>query len=112
MSQRLKRNGTFLAFILDKNTKQNQVKKITECLSTDQVLVLCEVLHNILHGILSLGRKEIATLKRTKATLRKIVDKKTSVSQKRKLLQTHSLLILKVISKFRANILARLKCSR
>ena len=99
MSRRLERNTKFLHFVLDKAIKEKQVKRLVTILCDDQIFVLCEILHNIIHGVIPIKPAEVRILKKHKAAIRKILNKKTKVAQKKALIRRHLTTILKVLRK-------------
>ena len=83
MSARLKRNLDFLR-VLQKANKQ-QRKAILGTGNKDLILCLCEVIDNVLAGTVKLSIKQKKELSKYKTILRQLIDKKVTISKKRKL---------------------------
>lgn len=83
MSARLKRNFDFLRVLKIANKKQR--KAILDSGSKDLILCLCEVIDNVLSGTVKLSTKQKKDLSKYKNILRQLIDKKVTITKKRKL---------------------------
>ena len=84
MSQRIRKNITFLQLLL--STHRPQKKALLNTISTDQVKAIGEIALNILHGVIPLTAKQKKLLSRYKDTIRVIGHKKKSQRRKKTVL--------------------------
>ncbi|KAJ8029815.1 hypothetical protein HOLleu_29309 [Holothuria leucospilota] len=82
MSRRVTEQAPFL-HVLTRGTTQ-QRSALLKRIHNDLVICLCECALNILKGNVKLTPSEKLNLQRHRAKLRKLVDRKVSLSQKRK----------------------------
>ena len=86
MSNRIKKHAALLRHI--STAKPNRVKAIIKTADKDEINVLCECALNVLKGVVSLNTQQRQRLRKHKNRLRTLVDKKSSVTKKKQLLQT------------------------
>ena len=86
MSHRLKKNANIL--MLMKNASKKTNNDIIKKADKELVNTLCECSLNVLNGNIKLTPTQKKRLHRHCATLRCLVDKKTSLNKKKKALQT------------------------
>lgn len=80
MSQRIKKNISFLQLLL--NTHKSQKKALLDTISTEQLKTIGEIALNILHGVLPLSANQKKALSRYRNAIRLIGQK--GASQRRK----------------------------
>ena len=84
MSQRLKNNIALLHLLA--NCKKEQRDAILKTLARDQILAICECVHNILEGTVPIDNKTIKNLRRKREQLAKIRNKKVPLRQRKQLI--------------------------
>lgn len=84
-TDRLERNLDFLKLLTKVKPKQRQA--IIKTSDRDLVLCLCECVLNLLEGNLKITPSQLEKLKRYKNPLRTLVDNKTSIKEKRNILE-------------------------
>ncbi len=87
MSKRLAKNIDYLRVLCKSNKRQRD--GILKGADKELVYTICECIDNCLNGNVKLTGNQVAKLKRKKAVLRRLRDKKVSVTQKKKLLVQH-----------------------
>ena len=85
MSQRLSTNKNFLALLL--NTDKVQSKALLYTLTSDQVLTLCEIAHNLVS--IPLPPQTTKLILKRKGLLNKLSDKKGSWKAKRSIIENN-----------------------
>lgn len=88
MSARVKRNLSLLKQMLDSSPSQR--KNIIKDASEDFILTLCEIAINVLKGRMPLNSKQYQKLKKKKAEIRLIANKRICLSKKKKKLLNQS----------------------
>ena len=104
MSQKLKRSKSFLTLLLD--TKLPQARALLNTVTDLQVEAVVEFVYNLMN-IASLS-KDRAALKQ-KAFLKKLVNKRTKLNQKKRLVIKHRVQLLKTLVHFKKALLNILK---
>ena len=84
MSAVIKRQFNVLRVLKQATPKLRRA--IVENSTSDLILALCEIIHNVLSGTVKLTSAERKSLKRHQALLRKIADKSIPIKKKRALL--------------------------
>ena len=85
MANRLERNAPFLE-VLARGTRK-QKRGILEGPSDDLCRCLSEICHNVLNGCVALSDRETTKLRKHKALIRTLGDRKVSLPKKKKLVQ-------------------------
>jgi hypothetical protein len=90
MSQLIKRN--FDALRVLKKASPKLSKAILSNSEKDLILALCEIISNVLSGTVKLSVTQQNHLKTHKKSLRRVIDKRVGIKEKRHLLQKGGLL--------------------
>ena len=105
MSQRLRRNVDLLSLLA--RAKPHMIKAVVKAADKEAVCCLCECAKNILNGNVPLNKSHLCKLKRYKADVRQLVNKRLSVAKKKKILQKGGFLSA-LLAPVAANLLAPL----
>lgn len=84
MSRRLRDNADFLRVLAKSNPKLRRA--ILKCCNAELIKAICEVTLNVLRGVVPISEQQKKKLKRYKRVLRALIDKKASITKKRKFL--------------------------
>ena len=84
MSHRVRKNSAFLHLLSDCHPKQRKV--LLETLTDEQLKTLCEVVLNILKGIIHLSPRQQQKLRKKKRVLYQLVSKSIPSKTKKRLL--------------------------
>lgn len=82
---RLAKHFTLLKLL--SKAKPRQCRSIVSCANKDQIGCLCECVLNVLSGNVPIDNARRLKLRKYKGKFRKILDKRTNLSKKRKLLE-------------------------
>jgi hypothetical protein len=85
MSRLIERN--FDALRVLKKASPKLRKAILKNSEKELIIALCEIISNVLSGTVKLSGKQRDKLKSHRSSLRKVVDKKTALKDKRRILQ-------------------------
>jgi hypothetical protein len=85
MSQLIKRNFDVLRVL--KRASPKLRKAILTNSEKDLILALCEIISNVLSGTVKLSSKQKHNLTNHKNSLRRVIDKRVGIKEKRHLLQ-------------------------
>lgn len=95
MNALVKREGYFLAFLLNANSKQRQC--LIRSITTQQLKVLIEVVFNVLRGYGTLNEKDITELQKHRGKFYQLVRKQVSRRERIRLIDKHFDIILKLL---------------
>ena len=87
MSKLVKRQKSTLSADVDRTHTAKLRKAILEYADAELISALCQCTHNILRGTVRLTPQEKVRLRRYRTDLHSIVNKKTAVARKRRILQ-------------------------
>lgn len=96
MSARLLRNLSLLKLLLKGTPKQRHV--ILQSASDEFIVTLCELALNILHGNVPLTTQQYQKLKRRKAEISFVANKKIGVRRKRRMINQQGGFLLPLLS--------------
>lgn len=85
MENNIARNLNFLELLCKSKCKVR--KELVKNATKDQIMSICEIIFNILHGVVSLSPDDISKLSKRKETLRQLVKKRSSIKHKKLLIQ-------------------------
>ena len=105
MSQKLKRSKSFLTLLLD--TKLLQARALLNTITEPQVEAIVEIVYNLMN--IASSSKDRAALNKRKAFLKKLVNKRTKLNQKKRLVIKHRVQLLKTLVHFKKPLLNILK---
>ena len=105
MSQKLKRSKSFLTLLLD--TKLPQARALLSTVTQPQVETIVEIIYNLMN--IASASRDKAVLNKRKAFLKKLVNRKTNLNQKKRLVVKHRVKLLKTLLHFKKMLLNVLK---
>ena len=88
---RLKRNASTLKLL--RGTKKSFQKAVLEKSKDDLVKCICDLSFNVLKGTAPISKQDKKRLSRHKSSLRKLIDRKLSLKNKRKVIQSGGFLL-------------------
>jgi len=84
-TKNLRANDAFLKLLC--NTTTVQRKQLLRTATNNQVLSVCECVHNILKKNIPLSQQQFKKLRKCKAVLYKLANQKSSVAQRKRVLE-------------------------
>ena len=87
MTKRIKKNLNWLRAL--ETCDKSEQRQLLAIAKPEKINALCDCIHNIINGAISISSKDKNKIQNKKNFLRKVVDKKTRVPARRKLLVQH-----------------------
>ena len=105
MSKNLKKFKNFLILMLI--TNRTQAKALLQTITSGQVEAIVEIVYNLMNIASTVSDK--AVLRKRRTYLKKLANKKTSLSAKKRLIVKHRAKLLKTLLHFKKVLLKLLK---
>ena len=105
MSQNLKKTQNFLLLLL--LTEIAQARALLETVTTKQTDALVEIVYNLMN--IATTKSDKSVIRKRRSFLRKLIDRKTKVTAKKKLIARHRVKLLKTLLHFQKPLLSLLK---
>lgn len=86
MSQRIRRNRSFLGLLANRSTPRQQFISLIKTATKDQIRSLYECILNLLHRAVPLSRYELNRVQNFKTFLYKLIDNKISDARKKRMI--------------------------
>ena len=109
MSKRLEKNKHLLRFLLEDDACILKKKQIFRTLTDNQLMVICEIIQNILQGVIDLPSNKLAFIRKHKQILRKIVSKTNSKREKKKNISRKFRIIISILRLIKRKLFTFLK---
>ena len=105
MSKTILKNKDFLSLVLKGVAKQSRA--LLNTISAEQTEALVEILYNL--GKIASTKRDKGVIDKRRLMFKKLLNKKTALSKKVKLISKHKLQLLKTLNHFRGVLLSLIK---